>query len=54
MLPLIVTEDLPDEARLALLDLDVTAEDACSKYLRWDNDSMAWRADGPKDGQPGT
>jgi hypothetical protein len=46
---LIVTEDLPDEARLALLDLDVTAEDVRGKTLRWDNEAMAWRAGGTED-----
>jgi hypothetical protein len=42
---IIVTADLPDEARLALLDLDVTAEEVRGKTLRWDGDAMAWRAD---------
>jgi hypothetical protein len=32
---IIVTADLPDEARLALLDLDVTAEELRGKLLRW-------------------
>jgi hypothetical protein len=46
---LIVTEDLPDEARLAVLDLDVTAEDVRGKTLRWDNEAMAWRPDGSEE-----
>ena len=33
---MVVTDDLPDEARLALLDLDVTADDLRGKLLRWD------------------
>jgi len=41
----LVTEDLPDEARLALLDLDVTAEEVRGKYLRWDGTARAWRPD---------
>ena len=39
-----ITADTPDEARLALLDLDVTAEEVRGKTMRWDNDVMAWRA----------
>jgi hypothetical protein len=38
-----VTADTPDEARLALLDLDVTADELRGKLLRWDSDSSAWR-----------
>lgn len=38
----IVTEGLPDEARLALIDLDITTDDVRGKTLRWDNDAMAW------------
>jgi len=33
---LVVTSDTPDEARLALLDLDVTAQDVRGQLLRWD------------------
>jgi hypothetical protein len=40
-----VTEDLPDEARLALLDLDVTADELRGKLLRWDSSASAWRPD---------
>ena len=39
----VVTGDLPDEARLALLDLDVTDDAVRGKLLRWDCDSSAWR-----------
>jgi hypothetical protein len=39
----VVTEDLPDEARLALLDLDVTTDAVHGKLLRWDSSASAWR-----------
>ena len=39
---IVVTEDLPDEARLALLDLDVTAKDVRGKLLRWDPEEAVW------------
>jgi hypothetical protein len=39
----VVTEDLPDEARLALLDLDVTAPDLRGQELRWDEAGGGWR-----------
>lgn len=39
----IVTSDLPDEARLALLDLDVTAPELRGKELRWDTAEGEWR-----------
>ena len=45
---IIVTEDLPDEARLALLDLDVTADGVRGKTLRWDSQASAWCADSPE------
>jgi hypothetical protein len=41
----VVTSETPDEARLALLDLDVTADEVRGKTLRWDETAMAWRAD---------
>jgi len=44
-----ITEDTPDEARLALLDLDVTADEVRGKLLRWDSSAAAWRPD-PADG----
>ena len=40
---LVVTGDMPDEARLALLDLDVTADEVRGKLLRWDSSASAWR-----------
>jgi hypothetical protein len=43
-----ITEDMPDEARLALLDLDVTANELRGKLLRWDSITSAWR---PNDDQ---
>jgi hypothetical protein len=42
---LVITASTPDEARLALLDLDVTAENVRGKTLRWDDDAMLWRTD---------
>jgi hypothetical protein len=41
----VITDKTPDEARLALLDLDVTAEALRGKILRWDETAMVWRAD---------
>lgn len=38
-----ITEDTPDEARLALLDLDVTADELRGKLLHWDSSASAWR-----------
>jgi len=40
-----ITADTPDEARLALLDLDVTADAVRGKLLRWDGSASAWRPD---------
>jgi hypothetical protein len=42
---LVITPETPDEARLALLDLDVTSEELRGKVLRWDKEAMAWRPD---------
>ena len=39
---IVVTGDLPDEARLALLDLDVTSEELRGKLLCWDSATSAW------------
>lgn len=39
---LVITASTPDEARLALLDLDVTTDEVRGKFLRWDNEAMAW------------
>jgi hypothetical protein len=44
---IVVTGDLPDEARLALLDLDVTAEELRGKELVWDESAGAWRPSDP-------
>jgi hypothetical protein len=46
---LVITDNMPDEARLALLDLDVTSENVRGKVLRWDNEAEAWRADNTED-----
>jgi hypothetical protein len=48
---IIVTSKTPDEARLALLDLDVTAENVRGKTLRWDSNAMAWRASSAEEQQ---
>ena len=42
----VVTEDLPDEARLALLDLDVTVKEFKGRTLRWNATAGAWLAEG--------
>ena len=42
---IVVTAGTPDEARLALLDLDVTADEVRGKLLRWDSSVSAWRPD---------
>jgi hypothetical protein len=39
---ILITADLPDEARLALLDLDVAAEDLRGKLLWWDSTTAIW------------
>jgi hypothetical protein len=39
---IVVTEDLPDEARLALLDLDVTADEVRGNVLHWNTALSAW------------
>jgi hypothetical protein len=45
---IVVTADTPDEARLALLDLDVTADEIRGKQLRWDRAASEWRPYGDK------
>jgi hypothetical protein len=40
---IVVDDRLPDEARLALLDLDVTAPELRGKELHWDWVAQAWR-----------
>jgi hypothetical protein len=47
---IVITEFLPDEARLALLDLDVAGDEVRGKTLRWDDAAAAWLPD--KDGEP--
>lgn len=46
---LVITSDTPDEARLAVLDLDVTAEDVRGQLLRWDAEAETWRSSGTED-----
>jgi hypothetical protein len=43
---IVVSHDTPDEARLALLDLDVTAEEVRGKTLRWNATAGAWVPEG--------
>jgi len=38
----VVTGDLSDQARLALLDLEVVTEALRGKILRWDDDAKVW------------
>jgi hypothetical protein len=40
---IVVTTDTPDEARLALLDLDVTAPELRGRELHWNAAAGAWR-----------
>ncbi len=40
---LVITSDTPDEARLAVLDLDVTAENVRGQHLLWDSATETWR-----------
>jgi hypothetical protein len=49
----VVTAKLPDEARLALLDLDVTAEELRGKMLRWNSAQSAWLPDEIPPAEPG-
>lgn len=39
----VITPSTPDEARLALLDVDVTAPELHGKELRWDEATGMWR-----------
>jgi hypothetical protein len=50
----VVTAKLPDEARLALLDLDVTAKELRGKMLRWSSAQSAWLPDGIPPAESGT
>jgi hypothetical protein len=40
----VLTQELPDEARLMLLDLDLTSDEIRGKALRWDSTEGAWQA----------
>jgi len=42
---IIVTENMPDEALLAILELDISAETVQGKVLRWDDARMSWVPD---------
>jgi hypothetical protein len=46
---LVITSDTPDEARLAVLDLDINAEDLRGNFLRWDAEAEIWRPSGTED-----
>jgi len=50
---LVITRDTPDEARLELLDLDVTAPELRGKELRWDEEAGEWRPSRRPPGQLG-
>jgi hypothetical protein len=39
----LVTADLPDDAKLAMLEVDVTSDELRGKLLRWNDKVMAWR-----------
>lgn len=39
----VVTGDLSDDAKLAMLDVDVTSDELRGKSLRWNDKAMAWR-----------
>lgn len=49
----VITEDLPDEARLALLDLDVTAPELRGRELVWDSAAGEWRPSEGLSAEPG-
>jgi len=42
---IVIPADLSDDARLALIDLDVTADGVRGKTLVWDQGSGSWRPD---------
>lgn len=46
---IVITTGTPDDAWLALSEVDVTAPEVRGKRLRWDNDAMVWRADNAED-----
>lgn len=41
----IVTGDLSDDAKLAMLEVDVTSDEVRGKLLRWNEASMVWCSD---------
>lgn len=45
----VVTGDLCDEAKLAMLDVDVTSDELRAKFLRWNDEAMAWCPDSAED-----
>jgi hypothetical protein len=38
-----VDDDLPDEARLALLDMDITSDAVSGQTMRWNSSAQAWQ-----------
>jgi hypothetical protein len=50
---IVITEALPDEARLALLDLDVTGDEVRGRLLRWDATAGTWLPDKDDEADPG-
>jgi hypothetical protein len=45
----VITTGMPDDAWLALPEVDVTAPEVRGKRLVWDNDGMVWRTDNTED-----
>ncbi|MEU8812580.1 hypothetical protein ACN6K5_001566 [Streptomyces violaceoruber] len=41
---LVLPDDFSDEAKLALVDLDITAEGICGATLHWNSETGAWEA----------
>ncbi|MCX4673556.1 hypothetical protein OG453_44170 [Streptomyces sp. NBC_01381] len=37
--------ELTDEAKLALIDLDLTADGICGRTLSWDPETQTWRTE---------
>lgn len=42
VITVVLTKELPDEARLMLLDLDLTSDEFRGRALRWDDAAGAW------------
>jgi hypothetical protein len=40
-----LTPSMPDEAWLAMFDIDIAAEELRGRILRWDSQASAWRSD---------